>query len=205
MLLEKYDGKFENCIKSVGGSAKQLLDLIVREFKCYRDEADYEDKRVSIYKRAQILIGDIWACFHGKGVGQFDDIQEITMFADYRVPQVLIHFGCLEYTAELLEHLKKGIYVTVALISENDILFYFFLEKPLVNGSPEEVEIRCASIYIVEQVKKIVLQNLEQNHPELPLIQVNSILIDHFLWDYRRKYAKELEYIPFHQTVCIYY
>lgn len=39
---------------------------------------------VAIYKRAQILIGDIWACFRGQGLGQFNDIDTITMFADYR-------------------------------------------------------------------------------------------------------------------------
>lgn len=39
---------------------------------------------VALYKRAQILIGDIWACFHGEGLGHFTDIDTITMFADYR-------------------------------------------------------------------------------------------------------------------------
>jgi hypothetical protein len=39
---------------------------------------------VSLHKRAQILIGDIWACFQGEGLGAFDDIDTITMFADYR-------------------------------------------------------------------------------------------------------------------------
>jgi len=39
---------------------------------------------VAMYKRAQILIGDIWACFRGQDLGQFNDIDTITMFADYR-------------------------------------------------------------------------------------------------------------------------
>lgn len=39
---------------------------------------------VSIHKRAQILIGDIWACHEGQGLGEFDDIDSLTMFADYR-------------------------------------------------------------------------------------------------------------------------
>jgi len=39
---------------------------------------------VSCYKRAQILIADIWACCEGQGLGAFDDIDSITMFADYR-------------------------------------------------------------------------------------------------------------------------
>jgi hypothetical protein len=43
---------------------------------------------VYIYKRVQILVADLWACFEGKSYGQFDDIDKVTMFADYRVPQV---------------------------------------------------------------------------------------------------------------------
>ena len=39
---------------------------------------------VAIYKRVQILVADIWACFEGKGYGAFSDIESITMFADYR-------------------------------------------------------------------------------------------------------------------------
>ena len=39
---------------------------------------------VSLYKRAQILIADLWLCFDGQGLGQFDDIDTLTMFADYR-------------------------------------------------------------------------------------------------------------------------
>lgn len=39
---------------------------------------------VAIYKRAQILIADIWSSFRGTGFGEFHDIDTITMFADYR-------------------------------------------------------------------------------------------------------------------------
>jgi len=39
---------------------------------------------VSFYKRAQIVVADIWNCFDGKGLGAFRDIDAVTMFADYR-------------------------------------------------------------------------------------------------------------------------
>lgn len=184
-LIDKFDGQFENCVKKCHNSAMLLLDLVVNEFPCFRDEAIYAGQKVGIYKRAQVLIGDVWACFGGLGLGQFDDIYKITMFADYRVPQVLIHFGALEYSTELLHILDTGIL--------------------LKNGSPQEVEIRGASIHIVEQVKDLVLKELKQNHPNVPTSKVNSILVDHFLWGYRRRHAKELEYIPFHKTLSIYY
>ncbi|XP_053965025.1 queuosine salvage protein [Anastrepha ludens] len=184
-LLEKWQGKFQNVVRAANNSASRLLELIVSEFPCFRDEAVYEGQRVSLYKRAQILIGDIWSCFGGKGPGAFNDLEKITMFADYRVPQVLIHFGSLEYKPELLNELTS--------------------ETILENGDAREVEIRGASIYIVEKVKDAILEKLAKKEIELNKEYVNSILIDHFLWDYRRKHAAELEHIPFHKVLSVYY
>ena len=35
--------------------------------------------------------------------------------------------------------------------------------------------------------------------------EVNAVLIDHYLWDYRREHAAETADIPFHKVRCIYY
>lgn len=184
-LQTKWQGRFENVVKAANNSAVTLLQLIVDDFPCFRDEANFAGERVSILKRAQILVGDLWSCYRGEGLGYFKDIDKVTMFADYRIPQVLVHFGSLEYTPELLELLK------------NDTI--------LQNGDAMEVEIRGASIYIIEQVKDIVLGILKEKHLEVDIRNVNSILIDQYLWDYRREHATELEYIPFHKVLSIYY
>lgn len=185
-LLEKYNGNFENVVKAARGSAMNLLDDIIDDFPCFRDHADFHGERVCIYKRAQILIGDVYACFRGEGLGAFEDLNDVvTMFADYRVPQVLIYFNAMSYTDELMEDLKAG--------------------KLLTNGEEAEVEIRGASIYIVEKAKELVLKDLKANHPEVSTKNVNSILIDHFLWDYRRANNSSLEHIPFHKTLSIFY
>lgn len=34
---------------------------------------------------------------------------------------------------------------------------------------------------------------------------MNSIIIDHFLWDFRREHDAEMKNVPFHRTRCIYY
>jgi len=46
-------------------------------------------------------VADIWACFEEKGYGEFRDIDKITMFADYRVPQILNTMGCIAYSPPL--------------------------------------------------------------------------------------------------------
>lgn len=50
---------------------------------------------IRFLKRAQILVADLWACFDGESYGEFYDIDKITIFADYRIPQILISLGAL--------------------------------------------------------------------------------------------------------------
>lgn len=103
VLEEKFSGSFVNVIKMADKSATKLIQLVVDNFTSYDDTAIFEGKKgffefenfgvtgsflVYIYKRVQILVADLWACFEGQGYGAFYDIDKITMFADYRVPQV---------------------------------------------------------------------------------------------------------------------
>ncbi|XP_055998805.1 Q-nucleotide N-glycosylase 1-like isoform X2 [Ostrea edulis] len=185
VLMEKYDGKFSNCIKACNKSAQSLMQLVVRDFPSYRDEAEYQRKRVSIYKRAQILVADIWACFEGTRFGEFLDIDTITMFADYRIPQALYHFGALSYSDELMEYLKAG--------------------NMMKSGDRYEVEIRGCSIWATELVAERANELIKKD-PSLKDVVMNSILIDHYLWDFRRDHAEEMrDNIPFHRIRCIYY
>ncbi|XP_019878710.2 queuosine salvage protein [Aethina tumida] len=180
VLLEKFDGSFKNVVKQADNSAENLLNLIVNNFKCFKDEADYKGHKVAIYKRAQILVGDIWACFKNKDIGHFKDIEVISMFADYRVPQTLLWYNILEYSEELVKKLKDNVI--------------------LKNGEEMEIEIRGCSIHAVELINEYVSNKLKVK-------KINSILIDHFLWDFRRKHAKEIleKGLPFHKVFSIYY
>lgn len=85
------------------------MNLLADDFACFRDETKFEGRRkpVRFLKRAQILVADIWACFQGEGYGAFRDIDKITMFADYRVPQILNTMGCIFYSPTLNEVVKE--------------------------------------------------------------------------------------------------
>ena len=78
---QRFKCSFSSCIEEAHGSAVLLVNLIVENFSCFRDEARFEGKIVRFYKRAEILVADLWACFEGEGLGHFDDIDQITMFA----------------------------------------------------------------------------------------------------------------------------
>lgn len=62
-----------------------------------------------------------WAFFGGQGDGWFEDIDFITMFADYRVPQVLVHFGAMSYDEHLMGVLKEGEEIYVNKIMKHRI------------------------------------------------------------------------------------
>lgn len=70
-------------------------------FPGFRDHSIYKGRQVFFYKRAQICVADIYGSFGGKGLGEFEDIDHLTMFADYRVPQILYHMGVIDYSNEL--------------------------------------------------------------------------------------------------------
>lgn len=61
-----------------------------------------------LYKRAQIFVGDVYGAFGGQGLGHFTDIDQLTMFADYRVPVVLRELGVLQYSTELAQLVSDG-------------------------------------------------------------------------------------------------
>ena len=60
-----------------------------------------------MYKRVQILVGDLWGAFEGKDYGKFNDIDKLTMFPDYRVPQILYHVGIFEYSEDAEQTIKS--------------------------------------------------------------------------------------------------
>lgn len=137
---------------------------------------------VRILKRAQILISDLWACFNQEGLGEFTDIDEITMFADYRVPQILHNLGTISYSKTLTAHIQEL--------------------KPIEHNDRREVEIRGVSIWAVELIRRAILKK----HPQA---KINAILIDFYLWDTAKLIQQQLgglgDNISCHRTRSIYY
>jgi hypothetical protein len=81
VLHEHFDGSVVTLIEDAKGSAAGLVNILAERFSCFRDEGVFEKKKVRFLKRAQIFVADLWAAFEGEGLGKFDDIDKITMFA----------------------------------------------------------------------------------------------------------------------------
>ena len=153
VLLDSYEGQFANAIKQVNGDAGRLTLLLARHFPSFRDIALYRGHEVRFFKRAQICVADIHGAFHGQTWGAFSNMDVLTCFADYKVPQILRHYGILEYEPTLAERIDAG--------------------EQLPMGSEEEVEIRASTIWACELLRQ---EMLKQGHA------MNATEIDQRLW-----------------------
>ena len=133
-VLRSYS-TYEALVLAADHSAARLVSLVTALLPGFRDTAIFLGHQVFFYKRAQILVGDIWGAHSGLGLGTFPDISALTMFADYRVPQILRHYGVLVYSDSLSR-----------LVDNRE-------EIPW--GSPHEVEIRAATVQACERLKEL--------------------------------------------------
>ncbi|KAL2092588.1 hypothetical protein ACEWY4_012386 [Coilia grayii] len=180
--LLQHSTSFRCFLEPCGNSAFKMVQRVVELLPSYRDEAVFEGRRVALYKRAQILVAEVCCVLEAGGEGSISDMDLLTMFADYRVPQALVHLGVLKYSDELMNTLKKG--------------------ELLSSGDRREVEIRGCSIDAVEQIKEQLLQLVAEDGE---VCHINSALIDFYLWPYAKEHHKEMAHIPIHHTRCIYY
>ncbi|XP_078242259.1 queuosine 5'-phosphate N-glycosylase/hydrolase [Pogona vitticeps] len=184
VLLKTFGGSFLTCVKKSDKSAQELLQIVVENFPSFRDEATFQGRKVAFYKRAQILVADTWSVLEGKGDGCFSDISSVTIFADYRIPQVLVHLGAMKYSDELMKKLKEG--------------------HMFQSGDIQEVEIRGCSIWCCELICKRLL-DLYKKKGENMSERINAVLLDYYLWDFARDHREDMKEIPFHRVRCIYY
>lgn len=202
--------------------------MVTQIFPSFRDEVYYQDIKgtknqksshtrlsnhdlnsvpVCLWKRPQILVAEIWAAFYPASQNtphplfqgtRGPEISKLTMFADYRIPQILHHLCILKYPASLLRKLH-------AL-------------TPLAPGSREEVSLRSASIVAVERVRDEILRLIKQEGGDDDAASKNgltsSVIIDFYLWDLAKKIErgdekiegiKTVEIVPTHRTRSIWY
>ncbi len=154
VLEQRYGGSFANLLRKTGRSAAETVKLVVESFPCFNDVASFEGETIYFFKRAQILVSDLWGAFAGTGLGNFRDLSTLTAFADYKLPQLLRAVGVLEYSPPLARLVDNLIEVAA--------------------GSREEVEIRAATVQAVERIRRCLLTAGRQ---------VDAFAIDWWLWD----------------------
>ncbi len=154
----------------------KLLKIITDTFYNFRDKADYQLNNgkvieIGFYKRAQLLIHDLYLLYqYYKNKPDilknypylvyldFKNINKLTAFADYKLPQLLHYKGVLVYSQDLLNEIESG--------------------KIIPQKDTKEVEIRASTIVAVEEIANKTktypafidnfLWNLSQKYTNMP-------------------------------------
>jgi hypothetical protein len=116
------------------GSGPRLAEIVARRFPSFNDVAYLDGREVRFFKRAQILVADLHGAFAGVEPGRFEDLDHLTAFADYKVPQVLRGLDVLRYRDDLAERIAR--------------------KQLIPAGSREEIEIRAATVWACESIRR---------------------------------------------------
>jgi Queuosine salvage protein len=107
-LNERYDGRFHNFAASVSprlyDDGRGFLESLVREFPRFDDSVG----EVRFWKLAQLAVWVLEITLRDGGGLGFDDLSELTAFADYIVPAALHVMGVLQYSNELERAIAEG-------------------------------------------------------------------------------------------------
>lgn len=114
VLQAHFGGEAALLVARAARSAARLVRLLTCLLPGFRDEALHHGRQCFFYKRAQILAADLWAAYGRPLPGSgspyaFEDVGDLTMFADYRVPQILAHLGIMEYDHILAAKIGGGV------------------------------------------------------------------------------------------------
>ena len=152
-LLDCFNGNFVALVEAAASSAARLVQLL-KKMPYFNDIGRYKGIEVPFFKRAQITAADLSIAFKGRRWGNFEDLDQLTIFADNLVPHVLQMDGVLMYEESLEAGITAGNLIPA--------------------GSAEEIEIRACALHAVELIKTEILESGQIIH---------SSDLDNFLWN----------------------
>lgn len=150
---KKYSGSFIEMVEAAEHSAAGLIETLT-QMPYYQDFADYHGQKVFFFKRAQITVSDLNIALKGEGPGRFDDLAELTIFADNLVPHVLWLDELLEYSEDLATKIKN--------------------RDMIEAGSDYEIELRAAAVHAVELLRATAAKQG---------LSLTSQQLDYVLWN----------------------
>jgi hypothetical protein len=174
LLLARFDGDAARLVESAEYQAETLV-AILRVMPFFDDVAIWQGRKVPFMKRAQLTAADLALAFEKDGWGRFDDLDQLTIFADNLVPHVLRVDGVLAYDPDLAAHIDRG--------------------DPLEAGSVEEIEILAAAVHAVELLKQRLHAAGHRG--------ITSMDLDYLLWN--RGQAERYKAIPRHRARGVFY
>jgi hypothetical protein len=152
-LVTEFGGRWPGAIAAAGGDALALVRLLVERFRTFDDRETLDGREIRFFKRAQLAAGMLYEAFAGQGYGALAGVERLTVFADYKLPQVLRRLGILIYGPRLAEAVDS-----LTLIPAGDRC---------------EVEMRAAAVWAAELLRRVLA-------PHDPA--VTALHLDYWLW-----------------------
>lgn len=133
ILDERFGGRALHLLEKANRDVDAFVAGLIEEFPTFRDIATWSGADVYFLKRAQIFPSDLSFALPDFELARFHNLDHLTVFADYKLPQILEAFGALVYTPQLRQHIAN--------------------EALLLAGSREEIEIRAHTICAIERIR----------------------------------------------------
>lgn len=170
---EQYDGDLLGVLRR----SKCANDVIheMAKMPLFDDRSEYFGTPVFFYKRAQIFLQDVKVALPAHPLIQFDDINELTAFADNILPYVFALDGLIELDPWI-----------EARIGNEELIAW---------GSAEEIELRACAIYISERISKLLNENG---------VLLSPRELDFKIWN-RGQQLKKTSDRKRHRTRCTFY
>lgn len=187
-LMDKRFANFMELMQALAeGFGSELLrteKALAKAYKIKERLPGYRDKSstalksgetidIDFLKRAQLLVSDIDYMMRLKKLDGLEQMEDLTAFADYKLPQVLRDWGVFNYSKEL-----------TALIDAKTVL---------AQDSAEEIAIRCATLVAVEKLKEALTRLLTGT-------RLKSSEVDNLLWLKSQKDAND-KTRPYHRCL----
>lgn len=147
-LNNYFGGSGYNLVKSCDYNAPLIAGELARSLNSYRDGVFYKGRWIWILKRAQIFPNDISQLTQEYPEFIINNKNGLTIFADYKLPQLLRYLKVLSYANELAEDVDN--------------------KRLIPSGSQYEIEIRSATIVACEKLGKLC--------PDIPMPDIDVSL-----------------------------
>jgi hypothetical protein len=142
-----------------------MVEILVSTVPTFQDLVTKDNQKIYFLKRAQIFVSDLYYALEGRGPGLFSNLEDLAVFADYKLPQLLEAEKILEYADDLMTRIKNEVLIPA--------------------GSDEELEIRAHTIYACELLVKTI-RDLGR--------EITSSQLDWILWVNAKQTNFELPY-----------
>lgn len=161
-LIEEVGGTFWNLFddQTVNLYGDDGVVSTLAEADAYEDARLYGGDIVRFDKRAQLAVSMLYGKLHTTQYEfEIEDMKEFTVFADYGIPAGLASHGVIEYGDTLSQKIES--------------------QEVIPENSPEEVEIRSATVVAVDKISEYLDQNFD--------VPTKMPVLDYVLWCMRRE------------------